>query len=84
MGGGWKRTTAAMNPEQCLSLNTTAEKKHIIKRQEASQGINVSGCSVIAYNQIDVIIVRQPVTETAVIIRALTSSNTKLCNMAVS
>lgn len=59
-------------------------KKHIIKRQKASQGINVSGCSVIAYNQIDVIIVRQPITETAVIIRALTSSNTKLCNMAVS
>jgi len=41
-------------------------------------------CYVIAYNQIDVLIVRQHVTETAVIIRALISSNTKRYNMAVS
>lgn len=59
-------------------------KKHIIKRQKASQGMNVSGCSVIAYNQIDVLMVRQHVTETAVISRALTGSNTKLHNTAVS
>lgn len=40
--------------------------------------------TVIAYNQIDVIILRQRVTETAVTIRALTSSNTKHDDMAVS
>lgn len=64
-------------------LQTQLWKKHIIKRQKASQGMNVSACSVIAYNQIDVIIVRQHVPETAVIIRALTGSNTKPYNMAV-
>lgn len=65
-------------------LRTQLWKKHIIKRQKASQGMNVSGSSVIAYNQIDGIIVWQHVTETAVIIRALTGSNTKPYNMAVS
>lgn len=44
----------------------------------------LSSCSVIAYNQIYVTILRQHVTETAVIIRALRSSNTKCYNMAVS
>lgn len=40
--------------------------------------------TVIAYNQIDVIILRQHVTGTAVTIRALTSSNTKHDDTAVS
>ena len=56
-------------------MNTTG-KKHI-REKKLHRELMLSSCSVIAYNQIDVIILRQHIMETAVIIRALTSSNTE-------